>query len=80
MRSKRNCSEGQLLLDFKFQNLKVEHESRPRTGSCMFSVRLDAIYLRDKITTHSIFPLLISPYLISIFKITEDLNTSALLS
>ena len=42
-------------------NVKVEHEFRPRTGSYMFSLRLGAIYLRDKITTHSIFPLLISP-------------------
>ena len=41
--------------------MKVEHESRPRTGSYMFSLRLGAIYLRDKITTHSLFPLLISP-------------------
>ena len=61
MRSKTNCSEGQLLFDFEFQNVKVEHESRPRTGSYMFSLRLGAIYLRDKITTNSLFPLLISP-------------------
>ena len=61
MRSKTNCSEGQLLFDFEFQNVKVEHESRPsRTGSYMFSLRLGAIYLRDKITTNSLFPLLIS--------------------
>ena len=49
MRSMSNCTEGQLLFDF---------ESRPRTGSYMFSLRLGAIYLRDKITTDSLFPLL----------------------
>ena len=31
-------------------NVKVEHEFRPRTGSYMFSLRLGAIYLRDHYT------------------------------
>ena len=33
MRSMSNCTEGQLLFDFEFQNVKVELESRPRTRS-----------------------------------------------
>merc|ERR1711936_335123 len=58
---KTNSEEGQLLFDFEFQNVKVEHESRPRTSSFMFCLKVGAVYLRDKITTNSLFPLLISP-------------------
>ena len=54
MKSETNCSEVQLLFDFEFQNVKVEHECR--SGSYMFSLRL-----RDKNTSHFLFPLLLSP-------------------
>ena len=55
------AEQGQLLFDFQFHDVKASHESRPRTGSMMVSLTLGAMYLRDKITRNSQFPLLISP-------------------
>ena len=55
------AAEGQLLFEFQFDDVKASHESRPRTGSLMLSLSLGALYLRDRITSRSQFPLLISP-------------------
>ena len=52
---------GQLLFHAQFNDVKAAHELRPRTGSLMFSLTVGAIFLRDKITRNSLFPLLISP-------------------
>ena len=52
---------GQLLFHAQFNDVKAAHELRPRTGSLMFSLTVGAVFLRDKITRNSLFPLLISP-------------------
>ena len=39
----------------------MELETRPRTKSFKFNLSLGGMYLRDKITPDSVFPLLISP-------------------
>ena len=54
-------SQGQLLFHAQFNDVKAAHELRPRTGSLMFSLTVGAVFLRDKITRNSLFPLLISP-------------------
>ena len=41
--------------------MQVEVETRPRTKSFKFNLSLGGMYLRDKITPDSVFPLLISP-------------------
>ena len=53
--------ESSPLFEFEFENVKVEHEHRPRTKSYLFSFHVGSIWLRDKITKHSLFPLLVSP-------------------
>ena len=53
--------EASPLFEFEFQNVKVEHEHRPRTKSYLFSFHVGSVWLRDKITKNSLFPLLVSP-------------------
>ena len=60
MRSSAKC-EASKLFEVEFENVKVEHEHRPRTKSYLFSLHIGSVWLRDKITKNSIFPLLISP-------------------
>jgi len=50
-----------LLFEFEFTGTKVECETRPRTQSFKFSLTLGAVYLRDRITSKSVFPILVSP-------------------
>ena len=57
----KSKKESNQLFEFEFQDVKVEHEHRPRTKSYLFSFHVGAIWLRDKITKNSLFPLLVSP-------------------
>ena len=50
-----------LLFEFEFTGTKVECETRPRTQSFKFSLTLGAVYLRDRLSTNSVFPVLVSP-------------------
>ena len=54
-------SEATQLFEVEFEAVKVEHEHRPRTNSYLFSLHVGSVWLRDKITNNSLFPLLISP-------------------
>ena len=54
-------TESSPLFEFEFQNVKVEHEHRPRTKSYLFSFHVGSVWLRDRITKNSLFPLLVSP-------------------
>ncbi|QQP35706.1 Uncharacterized protein FKW44_023998 [Caligus rogercresseyi] len=50
------------IFEFKFEKMKSNFESRPRTKSHKFELSLGALYLRDRISTEaSMFPVLISP-------------------
>lgn len=49
------------MLEFQFKNLSLKFEMRPRTSSHLIELSLGAIYLRDKITENSLFPVLIGP-------------------
>ncbi|XP_047110726.1 vacuolar protein sorting-associated protein 13D [Schistocerca piceifrons] len=48
-------------IELQFENVKLDFESRPRTGSHRFDIELGAIYLRDQLTQDSVFPVLIAP-------------------
>ena len=54
-------SSRRLLFEYEFTDTKLECETRPRLRSFKFNLSLGAMYLRDKITPDSVFPLLISP-------------------
>ena len=54
-------AKRRLLFEYEFAETKVEFETRPRTKSLKFNLSLGGMYLRDKITPDSVFPLLISP-------------------
>ena len=54
-------SSRRLLFEYEFTDTKVECETRPRLKSFKFNLSLGGMYLRDKITPDSVFPLLISP-------------------
>ena len=54
-------SSRRLLFEYEFTDTKIECETRPRLKSFKFNLSLGAMYLRDKITPDSVFPLLISP-------------------
>jgi hypothetical protein len=52
---------GVVLFQAELESVRLEHESRPRTESQLVGLSLGAIYLRDKVTPASLFPLLIAP-------------------
>lgn len=54
-------TKKRLLFEFEFTETKVEVETRPRAKSSKLNVSLGGIYVRDKITVDTVFPLLISP-------------------
>jgi len=60
LRSTRALSAG-VLFELEYNDMKAEFETRPRTKSYKFGLSLGAMYLPDKITPNSVFPLLISP-------------------
>lgn len=48
-------------LQFQFQNLKLDVETRPRSGSHYLSLSLGSIFIKDRITPNSQFPDLVKP-------------------
>ena len=59
--SAKEGPERVLLFQAELEAVRLEHESRPRTGSQLVGLSLGAIYLRDRVTPGSLFPLLIAP-------------------
>ncbi|XP_058818048.1 intermembrane lipid transfer protein Vps13D isoform X2 [Topomyia yanbarensis] len=49
------------MLQFQFQNLKLDLETRPRSGSHYVSLSLGSILIKDRITPNSQFPDLVKP-------------------
>ncbi|XP_065089816.1 intermembrane lipid transfer protein Vps13D isoform X2 [Ochlerotatus camptorhynchus] len=58
-------------LQFQFQNLKLDVETRPRSGSHYLSLSLGSILIKDRITPNSQFPDLVKP------QAKEELQISA---
>lgn len=54
-------SNDKVLFDMEFGNTLVEIETRPRTQSTKFVLSLGGMFIRDHVTTDSLFPTLISP-------------------
>lgn len=49
------------MMEFEFKNLCLNVTSRPRSSSHTIELSLGAIYLKDKITPNTIFPVLVGP-------------------
>lgn len=49
------------VLELQFENVQLNLESRPRTSSQRFSVSLGALYIWDKLTKDTVFPVLVAP-------------------
>lgn len=49
------------MLELQFRTLCLNIVSKPRTSTHMISLSLGALYLRDKFTINSLFPVLIGP-------------------
>lgn len=58
---REDSSESASMLELQFKNLSVNIVSKPRTSSHMIQLSLGAIYLRDKMTLNSLFPVLVGP-------------------
>ncbi len=51
----------QVIFQCDFDDVELKMETRPRTKSYMLSMALGGLYLRDKITADTVYPLLVSP-------------------
>ena len=49
------------IMEIEFSDVKWNSEVRPRSGTWEFCLSLGAMYIRDKVTTSTLFPLLVSP-------------------
>lgn len=49
------------MIELQFKNLCLNIVNKPRTSSHLFELSLGAMYLRDKFTLNSLFPVLIGP-------------------
>ena len=49
------------IVEIEFSDVKWNSEVRPRSGTWEFCLSLGAMYVRDKVTTGTLFPLLVSP-------------------
>lgn len=49
------------VLELQFENVQLNLESRPRTGSQRVSVSLGALYVWDRLTKDTVFPVLVAP-------------------
>lgn len=49
------------VLELQFENVQLNLESRPRSGSQRISVSLGGIYVWDRLTKDTVFPVLVAP-------------------
>jgi vacuolar protein sorting-associated protein 13D len=59
--SREDTGESSPMLELEFKNLSLNILSRPRTSSHLIELSLGAIYLKDKITLNTMFPVLMGP-------------------
>ena len=56
-----NDTKDSPLFEFEFSDMKMNFQTRPRTKSYKFDLKVGGVFLRDMVTHGSLFPLLISP-------------------
>ena len=49
------------IIELEFSDVSTKVETRPRTGSFLFEIKLGALYLHDRIFSNTNFPLIIAP-------------------
>lgn len=49
------------VIELEFSDVSTKVETRPRTGSFLFEIKLGALYLHDRIFCDTHFPLIIAP-------------------
>ncbi|KAJ8964860.1 hypothetical protein NQ314_004578 [Rhamnusium bicolor] len=54
-------NESSPMLELEFKNLSLNVLSKPRTSSHLVEISLDAVFLKDKITQNTMFPILMGP-------------------
>lgn len=54
-------NEMKPLIEFELSDVETTIETRPRSGSLLFSIKLGAMYLYDKVTEKSLYQCLVSP-------------------
>lgn len=50
-----------VMLELQFKNLSLNIVSRPRTSSYLVELSLGGLYLHDKLTLNTVFPVLVGP-------------------
>lgn len=58
---RESSTESAPMLELQFKNLSLNIVSKPRTSSHLVELSLGAIYLRDKMSVNSLFPVLVGP-------------------
>lgn len=58
---REGSNESAPMLELQFKNLSLNIVSKPRTASHVVELSLGAIYLRDKMTLNTLFPVLVGP-------------------
>nr|XP_015839049.1 PREDICTED: vacuolar protein sorting-associated protein 13D isoform X1 [Tribolium castaneum] len=59
--SQEDTNESSPMLELEFKNLSLNILSKPRTASHLVELSLGALYLKDKITLNTMFPVLMGP-------------------
>lgn len=59
--SQEDTTESSPMLELEFKNLSLNILSKPRTSSHLIELSLGALYLKDKITLNTMFPVLMGP-------------------
>ncbi|KAJ3643178.1 hypothetical protein Zmor_025903 [Zophobas morio] len=59
--SQEDTAESSPMLELEFKNLSLNILSKPRTSSHLVELSLGALYLKDKITFNTMFPVLMGP-------------------
>ncbi|RZC42308.1 vacuolar protein sorting-associated protein 13D [Asbolus verrucosus] len=59
--SQEDTKESSPMLELEFKNLSLNILSKPRTASHLIELSLGALYLKDKITLNTMFPVLMGP-------------------
>lgn len=57
----QDSKETASMLELEFKNLSLTFVSKPRTSAHTVELSLDALYLKDKITRDTMFPVLVGP-------------------
>lgn len=58
---REDSTDSAPMLELQFKSLSLNIVSKPRTSSHIIELSLGAIYLRDKMTLNTLFPVLVGP-------------------